>query len=142
MPLFFRISGTEWLEHLLDVPSWDVRESIKLAQLLAARGVDILDVSSGGNDPRQKINGGPGYQAPFARQIKEVVGDSLLVSTVGTITSGVQANNLLEEGLDIVLIGRMFLKNPGLVWAFADELGAHIKVANQIQWGFGGHRRK
>ncbi|TGO22412.1 hypothetical protein BPAE_0169g00190 [Botrytis paeoniae] len=143
MPLFYRVSATEWLEHLAPEPSWDIQESIKLAKVLATRGVDALDVSSGGNDPRQKINGGPGYQAPFAHQIKLAVGDSLLVGTVGSITSGVQANDLLKDnGLDMIFIGRMFQKNPGLVWTFADELGVDIKVANQIQWGFGGHRRK
>ncbi|TGO79372.1 hypothetical protein BELL_0034g00040 [Botrytis elliptica] len=143
MPLFFRVSGSEWLEHLAPEPSWDIQESIKLAKILATRGVDVLDVSSGGNDPRQKIKGGPGYQAPFARQIKLAVGDSLLVGTVGSITSGVQANDLLKDnGLDMIFIGRMFQKNPGLVWTFADELDVDIKVANQIQWGFGGHRRK
>jgi 2,4-dienoyl-CoA reductase-like NADH-dependent reductase (Old Yellow Enzyme family) len=47
------------------------------------------------------------------------------------------ANSLLEsEGLDIVLIGRGFQKNPGLVWAWADELGVEISMANQIRWGF------
>ncbi|KAM0320787.1 hypothetical protein ACHAO8_000080 [Botrytis cinerea] len=143
MPLFFRVSGSEWLEHLAPEPSWDIQESIKLAKILATRGVDALDVSSGGNDPRQKIKGGPAYQTPFARQIKLAVGDSLLVGTVGSITSGVQANDLLKDnGLDMIFIGRMFQKNPGLVWTFADELGVDIKVANQIQWGFGGHRRK
>ncbi|KAM0148649.1 hypothetical protein ACHAQE_009123 [Botrytis cinerea] len=143
MPLFFRVSGSEWLEHLAPEPSWDIQESIKLAKILATRGVDVLDVSSGGNDPRQKIKGGPAYQTPFARQIKLAVGDSLLVGTVGSITSGVQANDLLKDnGLDMIFIGRMFQKNPGLVWTFADELGVDIKVANQIQWGFGGHRRK
>ncbi|KAF7940414.1 uncharacterized protein EAE98_000541 [Botrytis deweyae] len=143
MPLFFRVSGSEWLEHLAPEPSWDIQESIKLAKILATRGVDVLDVSSGGNDPRQKIKGGPGYQAPFARQIKLAVGDSLLVGTVGSITSGVQANDLLKDnGLDMIFIGRMFQKNPGLVWTFADELDVDTKVANQIQWGFGGHRRK
>ncbi|KAK6609462.1 NADH:flavin oxidoreductase NADH oxidase [Botrytis cinerea] len=133
MPLFFRVSGSEWLEHLAPEPSWDIQESIKLAKILATRGVDVLDVSSGG----------PAYQTPFARQIKLAVGDSLLVGTVGSITSGVQANDLLKDnGLDMIFIGRMFQKNPGLVWTFADELGVDIKVANQIQWGFGGHRRK
>lgn len=62
----------------------------------------------------------------------------MLVGTVGTITSGKQANQLLEEGLDVAIVGRMFQKNPGLVWAFADELGTQIQVANQIRWGFGG----
>jgi hypothetical protein len=37
-----------------------------------------------------------------------------------------------------VFVGRMFQKNPGLVWSFAEELGVEINVANQIRWGFGG----
>jgi len=57
---------------------------------------------------------------------------------VGTITSGVQANKLLEEGLDLAIAGRMFQKNPALVWSRAEELKVEINVANQIRWGFGG----
>ncbi len=62
----------------------------------------------------------------------------MLVAAVGTITSGKQANQLLEEGLDVTIVGRMFQKNPGLVWSFAEELDTQIQVANQIRWGFGG----
>ena len=62
----------------------------------------------------------------------------MAVATVGTITNGKQANQLLEEGLDVAIVGRMFQKNPGLVWTFAEELGAQINIANQIRWGFGG----
>lgn len=74
----------------------------------------------------------------FAKTVKENVGDKLAVAAVGNITNGNQANQLLEEGLDIVFVGRMFQKNPGLVWTFAEELGVEINVANQIRWGFGG----
>lgn len=142
MPLFFRVSGTEWLEHLKSEPSWNVDETIRLAQVLASRGVDVLDVSSGGNDPRQKIIGGPGYQAPAALQVKEALGDRLLVGTVGAITSDTQANGLLNNGLDMVLVGRLFQRNPGLVWQFAEELDVDVKSANQIHWGFAGRRQK
>lgn len=58
----------------------------------------------------------------------------MAVGTVGTITSGKQANELLEGGLDLAIVGRMFQKNPGLVWTFAEELGVQINVANQIRW--------
>ena len=60
------------------------------------------------------------------------------MSTVGSITTGKQASQLLEEGLDVVMIGRRFQKDPALVWSFAEELGVQINVANQIRWGFGG----
>ena len=66
----------------------------------------------------------------------------MAVSTVGTITSGKQANDLLEERLDVVVAGRMFQKNPALVWYWAEELNVEIQIANQIRWGFGGRGGK
>lgn len=141
MPLFLRLSATDWLDYEGSPvkESWTLADSVRLAPLLAQRGVDLLDVSSGGNHPAQKIITGPGYQAPFSKAIKNAIGDSLAVATVGRITSGKQANELLEEGrLDLAVAGRMFQKNPGLVWAWAEELGVQINVANQIRWGFGG----
>lgn len=138
MPLFLRISATDWLEGEQATESWKVEDTVKLAEVLAEMGVDLLDVSSGGLDPRQKVKGGPGYQAPFAKAVKERLGDRLAVGTVGTITSGKQANKLLDQGLDLAIIGRMFQKNPAIVWSFAEELDCQINVANQIRWGFGG----
>lgn len=150
MPLFLRISATEWLEDS-GSESWTNADTIRLAPLLAAAGVDLLDVSSGANSPNQKIKGGPGYQAPFSKEIKKVVGEKMFVSTVGSISSGTQAESLLtgkgegsrgEQELDVAMVGRGFQKEPGLVWRFAEELGCEIHVANQIQWGFGGRGAK
>ncbi|KAI4257404.1 MAG: hypothetical protein L6R42_005681 [Xanthoria sp. 1 TBL-2021] len=138
MPIFLRISATDWLEHEEDTDSWQVEDTVRLAEMVAAKGVDLIDVSSGGVHPKQQVKSGPGYQAPFAQKIKEKLGDKLLVGTVGTITNGKQANELLESGLDLAIVGRMFQKNPGLVWTFAEELDVEINVANQIRWGFGG----
>lgn len=145
MPLFVRISATDWLEENPDIPeSWTCEDSIALAKILAREGVDVLDVSSGGNHAAQKVKGGPGYQAHFARAIKEAVGDSLLVSAVGSITDGKLAEKIITEGpgLDLIASGRAFLKNPGLVWAWADDLGVQVNVAHQIGWGFGGRAGK
>lgn len=138
MPLFLRISATDWLEEEAEMESWKVEDTVRLAEIIADMGIDLLDVSSGGLHPKQKLKTGPGYQAPFAKAVKEKVGDKMAVGTVGTITSGKQAQQLLEEGLDLAIVGRMFQKNPGLVWAWAEELGVAINVANQIRWGFGG----
>lgn len=136
MPVFLRISATDWLEHVEGMESWDLDQTIKLAHILAERGVDLLDVTSGGNHPEQHIKTGPAYQAPFAKAIKQAVGDKMAVGTVGSITSGKQAQELLEEGgLDLAISGRGFLKNPGLVIAWAQELGVEVKQANQIEWG-------
>ena len=118
--------------------SWTVEDTVQLADIIADMGVDLLDVSSGGNHPKQKVKTGPGYQAPFAKAVKKKVGDRMAVGTVGSITSGKQAQQLLDEGLDLATVGRMFQKHPGLVWTWAEELGVEINVANQIRWGFGG----
>ncbi|EON98291.1 putative nadph dehydrogenase protein [Phaeoacremonium minimum UCRPA7] len=142
MPLFVRISATDWLEEVegFDSGSWTVKDAAKLAPLLAERGVDLLDVSSGGNSPLQKVKGGPGYQAPFAKEIKKAVGDKMFISAVGNINDGKQAENLLTEDtpIDVIMAGRPFQKNPGLVWYWADDLDTSIYVASQIGWGFGG----
>ncbi|PTB36175.1 uncharacterized protein TrAFT101_000142 [Trichoderma asperellum] len=156
MPLFVRISATDWLDTnptWNGGPSWTVEESVQFSKLLAQRGVDVLDVSSGGNHVQQKVIGGPGYQAPFAKAIKAAVKDTMLVSSVGSIKTGLEAQKIIDGNqngdqdasdtpLDLIAAGRMFLKNPGLVWAWADELGVTINVAHQIGWGFGGRASK
>ena len=143
MPLFLRISATDWLEEAKDIKeSWTSDDTVKLAPLLAERGVDLLDVSSGGNHPAQHPHVGPGYQSPFAKAAKKAVGDKMAVGTVGSITSGKQATELLDEGLDLVVVGRPFQKNPGLVFSWADELGVNVQMPNQIRWGFGGRGKK
>ncbi|KAG2081671.1 hypothetical protein BD769DRAFT_1633570 [Suillus cothurnatus] len=129
MPLFLRVSATEWLEEALpNEPSWRIEDTVKLAGILAEHGIDFLDVSSGGNHPKAIMKVGPAYQAPFAQAVKEAVGDKLVVGSVGSITNGKIAQEVLDKGqADVVLVGRQFQKNPGAVW-----------LANQIGWGFGG----
>lgn len=147
MPLFVRISATDGVEQTLsDEPSWTIEESIELAKMLREEGVDVIDVSTCGNHTLQKIKPGPAYQTPYAEKIKKTLeaeaspsGKKMLVDTVGIIDSGKLAQNILDEGrADIIVVGRGFQKNPGLVWAWAEELGLEISAANQIRWGFGG----
>lgn len=150
MPLFVRISATDWLDTNSEYngESWTVDQAARLTQLFAERGVDVIDVSSGGNHPMQKVQGGPGYQAKFAKYIKKEVGDKILVSTVGSIKTGTLAEEIIsgkdedDVPLDLVAAGRMFQKNPGLVWAWADDLDIEIQLAHQIGWGFGGRATK
>ncbi|KAG5732248.1 putative NADPH dehydrogenase C23G7.10c [Termitomyces sp. T112] len=146
MPLFLRISATDWLEEVMpDEPSWRSEDTARLAPILHAHGVDFLDVSGGGNHPEQKIKGGPAYQAPFAHDVKKALDSSskLVVGSVGAITDGHTAQSVLDKGqADVILVGRNFIKNPGTVWAFAEDLGVEIKTANQIGWGFKGRRNK
>lgn len=144
MPLFLRISASDWLEESRpDTPSWRLEDSVRLAEALVDLGVDVIDVSSGGLHPDQHIHSGPGYQTHFSKAIKDKVGDNMLVASVGMITEGKQAEEILQKGeADIVVAGRAFQKNPGLVWAWAEDLGVEINLANQIRWGFGGRGKK
>jgi 2,4-dienoyl-CoA reductase-like NADH-dependent reductase (Old Yellow Enzyme family) len=139
MLISYSISATDFLEESLpQEPSWRSAETVKLARILATHGVDFLDVSGGGNHPAQKIRGvgTAAYQAPFAHDVKQALGDKLLVGSVGAITNGLIAEDVLEKGhADAVLVGRQFQKNPGSVWAFAEDLGVDIYVAHQIEWG-------
>ncbi|KAF2266907.1 NADH-dependent flavin oxidoreductase [Lojkania enalia] len=106
MPLFLRISSTEWLEETdmgKKYGSWDVKSSIRLAKLLPGLGVDLLDVSSGGNHPGQKINmfDSKDYQTRIAASIRSELKKenlNLLIGAVGLITEAEQARDIVEEG--------------------------------------------
>src|SRR5207253_2594136 len=79
LPLFFRVSATDWAEG-----GWTADDSVRLGKLLQPLGVDLIDVSSGGLVPHVRIPVGPGYQVPFAAQIRRDGG--LLTGAVGMIT--------------------------------------------------------
>ena len=119
-PLFVRISATDWIEG-----GWDLEQSIELAHGLKQLGVDLIDCSSGGSVPHAKIPAGPGYQTPFARQIREKA--EILTGAVGMITSPVQAEQIIATGeADAILIAREFLRNPYWPLRAAKQLGQSI----------------
>ncbi|CAF3488543.1 hypothetical protein FGSG_08077 [Fusarium graminearum PH-1] len=144
-PILVRVSATDWFEYDAQFKdefpeSWTVEQTCKLAQILPKHGVDLVDVSSGGIHPKSAIaiKAGPAYQVDLAKQVKKAVGDSVLVSAVGGIKTGHLAEEVLQSGIDVVRAGRWFQQNPGLVRAFANELGVEVKMANQIDWSFKG----
>ncbi|KAH9940202.1 FMN-linked oxidoreductase [Epithele typhae] len=140
MPLFLRVSATEWLEESLpDTPSWRVEDTVRLAGVLAEHGVDVIDISSSGTHPDQRIISGPAYQVPFAEAFKRAHGNKIFVLAVGSITSAAMAQDVLDKNqADLIFIGRLFQKNPGLVWAWAEDLGVDIHQAGQHGWPFKG----
>ena len=129
MPLFVRISATDWVDG-----GWDLAQSIDLARVLKHTGVDLIDVSSGGLSDQQKISPAPGYQVPFAEAIKNEVG--IPVNAVGMIHEASFANELVSSGkVDAVMAARAFLRHPRWPFDVAAELGADIDWPIQLERG-------
>jgi 2,4-dienoyl-CoA reductase-like NADH-dependent reductase (Old Yellow Enzyme family) len=106
LPLFVRLSATDWAEG-----GWTEDESVELARLLCTHGVDLVDVSSGGQVPNARIPVGPGFQTGFAARIRREA--KIPTAAVGLITDPAQANDLVAEGVaDVVLLGRELLRHP------------------------------
>jgi 2,4-dienoyl-CoA reductase-like NADH-dependent reductase (Old Yellow Enzyme family) len=127
LPLFCRISATDWKEG-----GWDLPQSVELAKLLKRTGVDLIDVSSGGLVPSVKIPLGPGYQLPFAVAIRGEVG--IATGGVGLITEPAQAETVLTNGqADLVFLAREFLRDPYWPRRAAKQLGAAIKPPVQYE---------
>jgi len=119
LPLFVRLSCTDWKDG-----GWDLDQSVELARRLKARGVDLVDCSSGGAVHDAKIQLGPGYQVPFADRIRREAG--VATGAVGLITESAQADAIVrEEKADCVLIARELLRDPYWPLRAARELG-HI----------------
>ncbi|KAI0484797.1 NADPH dehydrogenase [Xylariaceae sp. FL0804] len=115
MPLFVRVSATEWMEHAVAPgASWDMDQTLRLARLLPPLGVDLLDVSSGANSAEQKIDLHPYYQVDLAGRIREDLksaglhgepgssssGAKMLIGAVGLITDAEMARSVVQEGKD------------------------------------------
>ncbi|MEP6946417.1 MAG: NADH:flavin oxidoreductase/NADH oxidase [Acidobacteriota bacterium] len=123
--LFVRISATDWVEN-----SWDLEQSIVFCGRLQEIGVDLIDVSTGGNVPDASIPVGPGYQVEFAHKIRAATG--IPTGAVGMITEARQAEAILENGdADAVLVAREFLRDPYLAFRAAGELGGGAEVPKQ-----------
>ncbi|KAG2733894.1 hypothetical protein G9P44_003419 [Scheffersomyces stipitis] len=137
IPLFLRISAIENTE---DEDAWTLSESIKLSTIVVEHGVDVIDVSSGGNCHRQYSRkslskGHAPMHIPLAKAIKDELGEKVLVACVGSLNSATLIEDELKKGsFDIALVGKGFLNNPALVWKFAEEL--EIRVHRPLQYGY------
>ncbi len=128
-PLGVRISATDWAEG-----GWDVEQATAFVHELKKRACDFVDVSSGGLVPHQKITLGPGYQVPFAAEIKHATG--MTTMAVGMITDPRQAETILRTGqADFIVIARGFIRDPNWTWDAADLLAAESFVPDQYQRG-------
>jgi 2,4-dienoyl-CoA reductase-like NADH-dependent reductase (Old Yellow Enzyme family) len=116
MPLAIRVSHTDWVDG-----GWTTEETVELARRVKALGIDLVDVSSGGNDPRQKITLVPGYQVPGAAAVRAA---GVPVAAVGLITEPEHAQSILTDGkADLIFLARELLRNPYWPLHAAAKLG-------------------
>ncbi|WP_030271821.1 NADH:flavin oxidoreductase/NADH oxidase [Streptomyces sp. NRRL B-24484] len=133
LPVFFRVSATDWLD---GEPGWTPEETVLLAKELQAVGIDLVDVSSGGNVQNAAIAPGPGYQVPFAEQVRSEAG--VPVSAVGLIVEPAQAEEVVVAGrADAVMLGRELLRDPYWPLHAARELGAERTWPRQYGYAVG-----
>ncbi len=127
LPLFVRISATDWVEG-----GWTLEDSVRLSRYLKELGVDLVDCSSGGTSPDAKVPVEPGYQAPFAAEIRRETG--IATGAVGLITESEQAEEIIANGeADAILLARELLRNPHWPLLAAHELGADVSWPPQYE---------
>jgi len=138
LPVFVRISCTDWLEG-----GWDMDQSIRLARALLDRGIDLIDCSSGGLTAQSGLPGlvektiipaSSGYQVPFAAAIRRQV--EIATGAVGLINAPEQAEQtIVTKSADAVFLGRILLRDPYWPLYAAKKLGVEVDWPNQYQAG-------
>ncbi|MBE0603432.1 MAG: NADH:flavin oxidoreductase/NADH oxidase [Deltaproteobacteria bacterium] len=120
LPLFVRISATDWLGG-----GWDIDQSVVLARRLKEIGVDLVDCSSGFAVPDEPIPFGPGFQVPFAAKIRAEAG--IASGAVGVITEPFQAEQIVSTGqADVVSLARQLLRDP--YWPLHAAKALHVEA--------------
>jgi 2,4-dienoyl-CoA reductase-like NADH-dependent reductase (Old Yellow Enzyme family) len=123
--LLVRISSTDWVEG-----GWDLTESVELCKKLKEIGVDLIDVSSGGLSPLQKLKAEANYQVSFAEKIRKET--ALPTGAVGMICDPEQAEKILqEEKADLIFLAREFLREPYWPKLAAKKLEVKIPAPKQ-----------
>lgn len=128
-PLFVRVSAHDYHDEGLTAEDY-----AEMGKWMKEQGVDLIDVSSGAVVPA-RINSYPGYQVKFSETIKE--GANIQTGAVGLITSGLQAEEILQNGrADLIFIARELLRDPYWPRTAAKELGAAIEPPKQYERGW------
>lgn len=133
LPLFVRISATDWA-----AGGWDIEQSVELSRWLKDLGVDLIDVSTGGNLPTARIPVAKRYQVPCSRRIRDEAG--LPTGAVGLITDAREADEIITGGdADLVLVGRELLREP--YWALKAQHAFEEEPQWPVQYGYAVKRR-
>ena len=119
-PLFYRASCVDSVAGGLAI-----EDTVALARELKARGVAVVDCSSGGMSGPATLSTAkirPGYQVPYAAAVRR--GADIATMAVGAIIEPKQAEAILAEGeADLVALGRQMMAEPHWLYRAAQELG-------------------
>ena len=125
MPLFVRVSAVDGAKD-----GWNLDDTVAFARQLKARGVDVIDCSSGGisgSATAAQVPRGLGFQVPYAERVRKEVGIASMA--VGIILEARQAEAILENGqADLIAVGRQSQFNPNIAQHWAHDLGLNAQV--------------
>jgi 2,4-dienoyl-CoA reductase-like NADH-dependent reductase (Old Yellow Enzyme family) len=134
LPLFVRLSATDWA-----AGGWEIEQSVELSRRLKGLGVDLIDVSTGGNLPTARIPVAKRYQVPCSRRIRDDA--DIPTAAVGLITDAKDADEIVTGGdADLVLVGRELLREP--YWALKAQHAFEEEPAWPVQYGYAVKRRQ
>lgn len=128
LPLTVRLSCTEWVDG-----GWTLDESVALARLLKADGVDLIDCSSGGGVHGARAPSTPGFHVPLSERIRRDTG--ITTAVVGLITEPAHADQIVRAGqADLVLLARESLRDPNWPLRAARTLQVSPPPAPPVQY--------
>jgi 2,4-dienoyl-CoA reductase-like NADH-dependent reductase (Old Yellow Enzyme family) len=124
MPLFLRVSAVDGTQE-----GWNMADTVVFARELKARGVDVIDCSSGGISgaaTAAQVTRSLGFQVPFAERVRREA--DIPTMAVGIILEARQAEAILENGqADLIAVGRQSQFNPNIAHHWAHELGINTR---------------
>jgi len=126
-PLLVRVSATDWAAGGLTV-----EDLVATTRELKDSGVDLIDCSSGGIGPAGPESVGPGYQVPYAAQIRRQA--RVATAAVGLINTAELADEIVRSGrADLVALGRELLRHPHWPLDAARLLNAPVDWPHQYR---------
>ena len=135
-PVFLRVSAVDGVEG-----GWSMDDTVVYAKELKARGIDVIDCSSGGvfgSATAARIKRSWGFQVPYAERVRREAG--IKTMAVGLIIDPFFAEEVLRQGkADLIAIAREALVNP--CWPQMAEIALGRKPADAmddwpIQYGW------
>lgn len=124
MPLFVRVSSVDGAQG-----GWSMDDTVVFARELKARGVDVIDCSSGGIGgaaTAAQVTRSLGFQVPFAERVRNEA--DITTMAVGIILEAQQAEAILQNGqADLIAIGRQSQFNPNIAQHWAHDLGINTR---------------